>query len=260
MTNKKSTKRALLVSLLSMLLCVSMLVGTTFAWFTDSVTSNNNLIVSGNLDVEFYYQNYETDDWTKINGQTNIFKKDALWEPGHTEVVKLKITNEGSLALKYNLGVNIVDEQGSFNDAGEAFLLSDYIYYGVTESEGTAYADYTRDSAIAAVEDEAKLIKDKTSIPGSLESGQYVELTMVVYMPTTVGNEANHRTGEVSPSITLGLNVVATQFTFEEDSFDDQYDADAYLPIPVLPEHNPSALRTSPLTSPPRQLRTELLR
>ena len=55
MANKKTTKRALLFSVLSMVLCVSMLMGTTFAWFTDSVTSANNIIKSGNLDLEVEY-------------------------------------------------------------------------------------------------------------------------------------------------------------------------------------------------------------
>ena len=55
MMNKKSTKRSLLLSALSLVLCLSMLVGTTFAWFTDSVTSGKNRIVAGNLDVELEY-------------------------------------------------------------------------------------------------------------------------------------------------------------------------------------------------------------
>ena len=50
---KKSTMlRSLLMSGLSVLLCVSMLMGSTFAWFTDTVESGINTIVAGNLDVE----------------------------------------------------------------------------------------------------------------------------------------------------------------------------------------------------------------
>lgn len=55
MTNPKQTKRALLMSLLSLLLCCAMLIGSTFAWFTDSVTSGNNKIIAGNLDIELGY-------------------------------------------------------------------------------------------------------------------------------------------------------------------------------------------------------------
>ena len=93
MTNVKSTKKALIASILSLCMCFSMLLGTTFAWFTDSVTSANNIITAGNLDVELYYQVEGQTDWTKVTDQTSIFKKDALWEPGYTEVVKLKVVN-----------------------------------------------------------------------------------------------------------------------------------------------------------------------
>ena len=39
MTNVKITKRALLASVIAILICFTMLIGTTFAWFTDSVES-----------------------------------------------------------------------------------------------------------------------------------------------------------------------------------------------------------------------------
>ena len=223
MANKKTTKRALLFSLLSMLLSVTMLMGTTFAWFTDSVTSANNIITSGNLDVELYYQVEGQSDWTKVDANTNIFKENALWEPGHTEVVKLKVVNEGTLALKYQLGVNIDSETGSINVAGEAFLLSDYIKYGVVEGAQT----YTRDAAVAAVDATATKLNVNYSKSDALESKEESIVTMVVYMPTTVGNEANYKTGANAPEIKLGLNLFATQYTFEEDSFDKYYDGGA---------------------------------
>ena len=222
---KKSTKKALLRSALSLVLCVTMLIGTTFAWFTDSVTSSNNIIKSGNLDVELYYQNSEKTTWTKVEENTNVFLADALWEPGHTEVIKFKVANEGSLALKYQLGVNIVNEKGSINKDGNQFKLSDYIYFGVVDGN----QDYNRVAAIDAVKDDAKQIKSGFTKENYLVAGQdsaeYV--TMVVYMPETVGNEANYKKGEKAPEIQLGLNLFATQYTYEKDSFDNQYDADA---------------------------------
>ena len=98
MTKTKSTKRALLMSGISLLLCLSMFVGTTFAWFTDSVSSLNNKIVAGNLDVELYWST-NASNWDKVDKDTNVFTKE-LWEPGHTQVVYLKVVNEGTLALK----------------------------------------------------------------------------------------------------------------------------------------------------------------
>ena len=225
MTKTKSTKRALILSALSLVLCVSMLVGSTFAWFTDSVTSANNIIKSGNLDVELEYLNGT--NWEKVTATTNVFENGTLWEPGHTEVVYLRVSNLGSLALKYNLGVNIVNEIESINVAGDALRLSDYIKFDAIEGVTSAYAD--RAAARAAVtEADAAILSTGYTKTGSIEAGaaaQYVAL--VVYMPENVGNEANYRTGEVAPEITLGINLMATQYTYEEDSFDNQYDASA---------------------------------
>ncbi|MBQ8850636.1 MAG: hypothetical protein IJ011_09920, partial [Clostridia bacterium] len=122
MTNKKSTKRALIASVISLLLCFTMLMGTTYAWFTDSVTSANNIIKTGNLDVELYWTSTpdDEDSWAKVDDETNVFTE-TLWEPGHAEVVYLKVVNEGSLALKYQLGVNIAKETGSVNVNNENF-------------------------------------------------------------------------------------------------------------------------------------------
>jgi len=227
---RKATKRALLTSMLSLLICVSMLVGSTFAWFTDSVTSANNIIKSGNLDVELYYQVEGKTDWTKVTENTSIFMKDALWEPGHTEVVKLKVVNEGTLALKYQLGVNIASETGSVNKDGKDFKLSDYIRFGIVDGE----QDYTRDEAVAAVAATATVLNKAYNsavtelLPKSdTNTGNEDIVTLVVYMPTTVGNEANYAKDAKVPTINLGINLFATQQTAESDSFDNQYDAGA---------------------------------
>ena len=234
MTKKYSTKKALVASLLSLVLCFSMLIGTTFAWFTDSVTSANNIIMSGNLDVELYYQLEGETTWTKVTETTNVFKEDTLWEPGHTEVVKLKVVNEGSLALKYNLGVNVASEVGSVNVNDVEFKLSDFIKFGIVDGAQS----YTRDQAIAAAE-AAGATALKTAYNSSTtaldakndtDSDEKI-VTMVVYMPTTVGNEANPAKGAATPTINLGINLFATQQTAESDSFDNQYDAGAEVVI-----------------------------
>ena len=232
MAKRRSTKHALLTSALSLFLCFAMLLGTTFAWFTDSVSSTNNIIKSGNLDVELYYQTEGQTDWTKVTDQTNVFKENTLWEPGHTEVVKLKVVNEGSLALKYQLGVNVASEVGSVNVNDEAFKLSDFIKFGIVDGAQT----YTRDQAIAAVDTTATALKtaynsDVTSLEAKNDTDSDEKIvTMVVYMPTTVGNEANAKNGAAVPTINLGINLLATQTAFEGDSFNNQYDKDAWRP------------------------------
>ena len=234
MTNKKTTKRALIASVISLMLCFTMLLGTTYAWFTDSVTSTNNIITSGNLDVELYFQKEGETAWTKVTDKTNVFMENTLWEPGHTEVVKLKVVNEGSLALKYQLGVNIADEVGSVNVKNEEFKLSDFIKFGIVDGS----AKYTREEAIAAVDAKATALNvayasDVTKLLATEEK----VVTMVVYMPTTVGNDANYAKDAAVPTIKLGLNLLATQVENESDSFGNDYDADAiFCDVLATPE------------------------
>ena len=227
MTNSKNTKRALLASVLSVVLCCAMLVGSTFAWFTDSVTSGKNRIVAGNLDVELY--NVKDGKETPVTAETNLFLEDALWEPGHVEVINLKVANLGTLALQYKFGVNVAAENEGTNVAGDTFKLSDYIKFALIDGNNT-YA--TREEAVAAADANAvalsALAVDENGVlypDGKGISERYV--TLVVYMPTTVGNEANYLTGTKAPTIDLGVTLVATQTPYESDSFDENYDEDA---------------------------------
>ena len=231
MTNMKSTKRALLSSVLALFLCFSMLLGTTFAWFTDSVTSGNNIIQSGNLDIELKYKKVVngqiTADWDTVQGKDEIFDPEALWEPGRVEVVYLEISNVGSLALKYQLGVNVVDEVIGTNVLGGDLKLSDHLVFKVIEIDEADVGTYTRETAMAAAGTE-KGLADYNGATTALEVGGKDYVALIVYMPTSVGNEANHNgTAEGEPSITLGINLFATHVSSEEDSFGKDYDEDA---------------------------------
>ena len=236
MTKKHSTKKALLASALSLLLCVSMLVGPTFAWFTDSVTSANNIIMSGNLDVAL---EYSTDmvNWTAVDANTNIFDDEALWEPGYTEVVYLRVSNLGSLAMKYKLSVNVASEtEGKTRDNNTPYKLSDYIEYGIIKNVTAAYGTDDRMTARADIGTASKLnvaYSEEFHLVGKTATATDTDVyALVVYMPESVGNEANHN-GTAIPVINLGLSVLATQDTVQEDSFSDQYDKDATYTISV---------------------------
>ena len=234
MNNKRATKRALLTSVMALVMCVVMLVGTTFAWFTDTASTGVNKIQAGNLDVKLEYKNSEQTAFAETNTNTKVFKDGALWEPGHVEYVVLKISNAGNLALKYKLGINIANEVGSTNVYGNEFKLSDYIKFAVIEGEANV-ADRT--TLVAAAERVgSKLINEGYSKESHLDTKDANEtVTLVVWMPTGVGNEANYKVAEgiTAPSIDLGINVVATQYMHESDSFNNQYDKDAEYPISV---------------------------
>ena len=229
MSKNKSTKRALLLSALSLLMCVSMLVGSTFAWFTDSVTSGNNIIKAGNLDVELDYKKVVdgvATEWASVKDRTDIFDPNALWEPGHVEVVYLRVANKGSLELKYQLGVNFKDTAIGKTEDGKEIKLSDHLVFATVASD-TEKIYANRDEVVKAAAGTEKGLKDYNGTTTALEVGGEDYLTLIVYMPETVGNEANYR-GDAIPTIELGINLYATQYTAEEDSFDAFYDEDAW--------------------------------
>ena len=230
MNNKRATKRALLTSVMALVMCVVMLVGTTFAWFTDTASTGVNKIQAGNLDVELWYKNTKDSDFNKvIDNSTEVFKDGTLWEPGHVEYVVLKIRNAGSLALKYKLGINIADEKSSTNVYDKVLKLSDCIKFAVIDGD---QSELGRDALVAKAGEGAVLstgyTKENHLLAGTTDNEKVV--TLVVWMPTTVGNEANHKKDATAPSIDLGISVAATQLNSEVDSFGPDYDKFADYP------------------------------
>ena len=221
MTKKNSLKRSLIASIVILCLCFTSLIGTTFAWFTDSVTSANNIIQTGTLDVKLEYSVLKDGAWTdyaEVTDATDVFGYNN-WEPGYVAVAKFKITNVGTLALKYVLSADIYSETPGKNVDGEEFFLSDSLYTKVVPTSATreqilAYTDGNKFNSNVVV-----------SNATTLDKGASVETALAIWMPTTVGNEANYR--EVQPSITFGINLIATQTANEEDSFGPDYDEDA---------------------------------
>lgn len=234
MTSSKATKRAMVCSALAILMCAAMLIGTTFAWFTDTASTGVNKIVSGNLKVGFEYWNGEK--YVDVNN-VSLFSEQTLWEPGHTEVVYLKVVNQGNLALKYRLNtINTFEYQYAKNSQGEKILLSDYLKIGIADGKNAAEGVYaTREEAVAAAADNLvsyqSYTKENTLLPAENggESADY--FAFVVTMPTDVGNEANAVQSDRTPWIRFNLALNATQASYESDSFNNEYDKDVVYPV-----------------------------
>ena len=224
----KSTKRALISSTLAILMCVAMLIGTTFAWFTDTASTAVNKIQAGNLDVKLMYST-DMVTWKEATDQTKLFEDSALWEPGYTQVVYLKVVNAGNLALKYEAGFskNYTSNRGK-NVNGDWYRVDNYLKIGTAET-ATKFANREDVwSAIAATE--KTLSKDVMLTDGwiTLKAGESSKpFAMAIYMPTSVGNEANASRLRPSSVSGLGIEVRATQATVESDSFGTDYDANA---------------------------------
>lgn len=213
----KTTKRALLMSALALFLCFSMLIGTTFAWFTDEVKSATNIIAAGNLDVELY--NGLDTNAPKVGPTTSLFDEVTLWEPGVVAYENLTVENKGNLALKYQLAVNIVDLDGLKS-------LADVLKVAVVEN-GVQTDD--RKELIASINN----WMDFTSFveAGELDEDETKTYGLVIWWePSDKDNDYNmnnENQGQVL-SAEIGIVLEATQLVAEEDSFGPEYDEDAW--------------------------------
>lgn len=234
---KKNTKRSLLLSVLALILCCALLAGTTLAWFTDTASTAVNKIQAGNLDIEVEYT-LDGENWKELDEDAELFGN-GLFEPGYTRVVAFRISNEGNLALKYNMSMNLVSETKGVNKAGKEFALSDYLKVKTLEVNSGDNAmvsnAFNRDNSNSISWNSETNFKDtKVMTPAhTLSADEQVYFIMQVYMPESVGNEANAISKAKTPSIDFGINFVATQATVERDSYDNQYDKDATYPVVV---------------------------
>ena len=222
MNNKRATKRALLTSVMALAMCVVMLVGTTFAWFTDTASTGVNKIQAGNLDIELEMQVTENGEtkWVKAEGETLQFKKAAgheseevLWEPGcRYELPELRIVNKGNLALKYKVIINGIKGDAKLNEA---------IDWTITPGTATDGSNVVKLESAPADYEYALTAKDAANT-----------LTISGTMKKEAGNEYQGLSIDG-----IGITVVATQYTYEKDSIDDQYDKDADATIQVNSEN-----------------------
>ena len=220
MTSNKSTRRALLTSALAILMCVAMLISTTFAWFTDTASTGVNKIVSGNLKVDIIGADSDSHieklNFTKAAMTDAEAGAEILWEPGCRYLTEgFRIANKGNLALKWKAEINkdnIVNGK-VIDTAKDGVSLLDVIdFYVVTKA-----ADGT----------ETETVLDEFT--GNLKKTETSDVYYIKgVMQTTAGNDYQ--------SLTLDgitITVYATQDTVESDSFDNQYDKDATYPVVV---------------------------
>ena len=218
MQNKKRTK---LISVLIILLCLSLCVGATYAYFTDSVKSDGNIIKSGKLDVTMEWANGTADPdgentvWT--DASTGAIFKYELWEPGYTEVRHIRIKNIGNLAFQYKL-VIVAN--------GEVSELADVIdvYYFDPAEQVADRTDLTDNDKLGTLT-QALAGMDQTAT-GNLQPEEDHTITIALKMQ----EDADNKYQELSIGSDFSIQLYATQYTYESDAFDDQYDAGATFP------------------------------
>ncbi|GAA6395779.1 hypothetical protein [Solibaculum mannosilyticum] len=221
----KTTKRSLLASGLAVLVCIAMLAGTTFAWFTDSIVNKGNKIQSGSLSIDAYAYDLDKDgtggftiegvnggkpftfeeEGQNLKEDSSPILNETLWEPGKSSAKLLKVQNNGTLAAKIKLDFTVID--GGLQDA----LWFDFVQV----KDGQVTGQFTKrpmsELATIAQNLELPVLKD--------ESLQFI---LVYGMNEEAGNEYQDK------SFSADIILNATQYTEEEDGFgNNQYDKDA---------------------------------
>ena len=212
MNESTKTKKALHGSLLALVLCIVLLIGTTFAWFTDTASTGVNKIQSGRLDVSLEKFDTAQDKWVSAENDTLTFKTadnrtadEILWEPGCTyELPELRVVNNGNLALKYKLKINGIQGDEELNK------VIDWTY-SVSGAGGEAVASLDTERHLAA----------KTS-----DNDAFDTLTIKGHMQESAGNDYQGLSIDG-----ISITVVATQDTVENDSYGNTYDANATYPV-----------------------------
>ncbi len=209
MTKTKITKRELLASVISVLICISLLIGGTFAWFTDTATTGVNTITAGNLDIDIVKAGTNT----SLNGQELGFVSEdgvaltsILWEPGCRYLLEpAEILNKGNLNVKYKVTIN------GFTPSGNGADLASVI---------DVYVGSTKIGTLREVFEKGTLVAESTLAPGGRAAFSSVKLVM----QESAGN--TYQNASISG---VSINVSATQAVAESDSFGTTYDAAAPL-------------------------------
>ncbi len=219
MTNKHSTKKALLASVFSLVICFTMLLGTTFAWFTDTVTSTGNIIKSGKLDVTMHWANgieavpaADSADW--IDASTGAIFNYDNWEPGYVDVKHIQIANVGTLALKYQVAIVANGEVSKLADVIDVYFVDP----ATQVADRTALTDTYKIGTLSEV-----LAGVSGTAGAELLPKESDTITIALKMQEDADNEYQN----LSIGTDFSVQVFATQLTYEKDSFDEQYDVEA---------------------------------
>ena len=233
-------RNALIISLLSIFLSLSAATATTYAWFTDTVSNTGNKIQAGTLKIDLLQdkeENHTADSYNSIANQTeSIFSDEVIWEPGQTQVAYLAVKNNGNLALKYNIILDVVDRETN-KDLTQA-MAGAFTYAVINQDTPKSVGDDWPDvkaaaiapygysaNLLAAIQEAAPGAKSAriTAAPtGKLQPNNKDYFVIAIHMNEDAGNA--YQNGLIE----FDVNVVATQDTVEKDGFNsEQYDAGA---------------------------------
>lgn len=212
------------MSLLSLMLCVTMLVGTTYAWFTSDVTTGSNEIQVGTLKVDMVKKNADN-TVEPIGGKTNLFGSGtAKWEPGATWFETIQVKNYGDLAFDYTLRFNTVGQEiANIDTVGK--YIDVYVTTNGADCKNTEdiLTKWVRVGTLADVVRHNMLLTSGSWVPNPEKENVCIvdTVSIALHMPTSFTG-FDGKTDLMGKTLSgFGLRMTATQKIHETDGFGD---------------------------------------
>lgn len=195
----KAVKRSIILCALSLVLCVALLVGSTFAWFSDSITNSGNTITAGNLTAQWSYRTLNSEDsvaYEPVSEELALFSADTVWQPGEPHGYDFKVENTGSVDFEWELTIDLADTAGeSQNNLTDVLVV--YVDGEITTPEFDA-------DGVAVLIDGTLAATDCETTAGTDESS--CEFSLAFAIPEDAGND--YQNLSVSFSLTLSARQV----------------------------------------------------
>lgn len=209
---KKRTygKIAITMSLFFLLIWAILGTGVSLAWFTDTSEELNNIFHFADFELAVSHRLDDGVTWEAIDGKTDIFDDQALYEPGYVQVVYLKVENLGDVPFNFYTAVSVNDYTPGVNGYGGTIHLQDYLKFGIAVAETEAEMENavkTRDFAKKIATSDLSRYDPE---PATLQLEGVAYLALVLYLPEEVHNAANYRENKI-PTVELGIIVKAEQ-------------------------------------------------
>ncbi len=193
----KAVKRSIILCALSLALCVALLVGSTFAWFSDSITNSGNTISAGSLQAQWSYRTLNSDDtaeYTAVGEELALFSADTVWQPGEPQGYDFKVENVGSVEFVWELAIDLADTAGEIQNNLTDVLV---VYVNGAQSEvGFTDGVVVINGTLAATDGETTAGTEESSC----------EFSLAFAIPEDAGND--YQNSSVSFSLTLSARQV----------------------------------------------------
>lgn len=206
---KMYRKIALAFCLLMAMLWTVMGTGASLAWFQDTSEEVKNVIHMAEFDLAVSYRS-DNGDYLDLESATEVFDRNALYEPGYTQVVYLKVENLGTVPFDFKTAISVLDYSEPTNMFDQPFHLQDYLRFGIVSAPTEAALTQTVGDRETAVSYATHVLSNYATGLTHLDAKSEVYVALIVGMPKSVGNAANYK-GDVVPRVELGIVVDAYQ-------------------------------------------------